>query len=271
MESKIEKLAALLNMDPQALIAAIAIEQKEENRPKGDASNIDLFRAWSAILKDIGPLVLAQGEYWNELAEQQLTAPFLMNKQYDFVINSFDLFNKDGRQKLAKWLQEEDKLARVVELGKFEWLTQMSGGEGMLISHGQFELLYKYRDAFERFGTSYDDVLYLMCQHTEGVDVLYRHSHWAALIAGGHKQLLIDKNEWLALAATGCYKEMDWDALREQHNEKYNEAHAESFFNKHVVKAGRFDIFAKDGNLEQLWENGQYKLWFKTKYKRKKS
>ena len=103
---------------------------------------------WKRLMNLLSPEQMEENGRWDELAKEGCWDVLARNKRFDEIIN-----NPSGRytSDAARLLVENGQTDRIVELKKFQWFTQIAGGEEILWQHKQFGILFESRDRLRRW------------------------------------------------------------------------------------------------------------------------
>ena len=201
---------------------------------------------WKTMYSLLSTEQLEENEQWEELAKKGKWEILARHKRFDDIIcNPSNRYSSDA----AKILTENNQLPRIIELKKFQWLTQISGGEEILWRHKQYAVLFTHRDSLRRWSEA--DVIRKLCSIPEGQNFLYRIKEYQILVGAGCFDPFWQNENWNTLACLECYRAIDWNRwLQKEKNSDFE-----------TRKIYRFAVKAKQWQF--LADHRQYRLLLK--------
>ena len=218
---------------------------------------------WKRLMNLLSPEQMEENGRWDELAKEGCWDVLARNKRFDEIINNpYGRYTSDA----ARLLVENGQTDRIVELKKFQWFTQIAGGEEILWQHKQFGILFESRDRLRRWTEA--EVLRKLCSTPEGQKYLYDRREYEILLRHNCFEPLQQNDNWHILASYGCYQAVDWNRwLQYQQEKKWKTLKVFIF----AAKAKQWQFLADNGQYWQLLKNRQFALCCKKLFAGKKA
>lgn len=231
--------------------AKLIVQQAQRTRERTQS-------CWLRLQGMLSAEQLEENCCWIELAKRGCWKILAEHKRFDEIIQNI---GQRCSPEAASLLEKNNQIDRIIELGKFRWLTQISGGEEILLKHKQFEILYSSRKELRKWRSQ--TVFDKLCESSEGQEFLYHKREYKKLLNHGHFDLFQRDKKWDFLVSCNYPQAVNWQQWYLDVQKEGSRLALKHFFSM-AAQGKKWPLLAAEKQHLQLLKKRQFFWWWKS-------